>query len=110
MVPLVGTIMYHFQHKLKALKSKIRMWNKEDFLNIFEDKRRLIRDIELIHQGGMKIGWDVGMKEKEKDLLGQLEAKERKEEIYWRQKSRVKWLQEGEKNSKFFHNSVVHNR
>ena len=62
MVPLVGTIMYHFQHKLKALKSKIRMWNKEDFLNIFEDKRRMIGDIEIIHKKGMEIGWDEEMK------------------------------------------------
>ena len=48
------------------------------------------------------------MKEKEKDLLIQLEVRERQEEIYWRQKSKVKWIQEGEKNSKFFHNYVVH--
>ena len=50
------------------------------------------------------------MKEQEKDLLNQLDARERQEEIYWRQNSKVKWLREGEKNSKFFHNSVVHNK
>ena len=48
----------------------------------------------------MESGWDIEIKEKEKNLLSQLDAIERKEEIYWRQKYRVKWLQEGEKNSK----------
>ena len=77
MVSLVGTIMYSFQQNIKALKAKIRMWNKEDFGNIFVDKKWLIRDIELIHQKGMDTRWDMEMKEKEKDLLGQLDAWER---------------------------------
>ena len=46
------------------------------------------------------------MKEKEKDLLIQLDARERQEEIFWKKKSRVKWIQEGEKNTKFFHNRL----
>ena len=29
----MGTRMYQFQHKLKALKARIRMWNNEDFGN-----------------------------------------------------------------------------
>ena len=86
------------------------MWNKEDFVNIFEDKKIIIKDIDLIHQKWMESGWDIEIKEKEKNLLSQLDAIERKEEIYWRQKYRVKWLQEGEKNMKFFHNSIIHNR
>ena len=50
------------------------------------------------------------MKEREKYLLIQMDARERQEEIYWKTKTRFKWLQEGEKNSKFFHNSMIHNR
>ena len=40
---LGGTRMYIFQQKLKALKAKIRTWNKEDFGNIFLDKKGLFR-------------------------------------------------------------------
>ena len=92
MVPPTGTTMYRFQHKLKTLKAKIRTWNKEEFGNIFEDKKRLINDLELLSQKGMEEGWDEDMQQKEKALWGQLEARERQEGIYWKQKSKVKWL------------------
>ena len=69
--------MYNFQQKLKALKARICTWNKEDFSNMFSHKKRLIQDIELLKKKGMDLGWDVGMKEKEKYLLTQLEARER---------------------------------
>ena len=44
------TRMYKFHQKLKALKEKIHMWNKEHFVNIFVDKKIIIKDIDLIHQ------------------------------------------------------------
>ena len=74
--------MYIFQQKLKALKSKIHTWNKEYFGSIFEDKKRLAWDINIIQQKWMDSGWDVEMKEKKKDLFSQLESRERQEEIF----------------------------
>ena len=70
MVPPVGTIIYHFQQKLKILKAKICTWNKEEFGNIFEDKKRLLSEIEIINEKGMEEGWDDHMNLKVNDLLG----------------------------------------
>ena len=50
--------MYRFQQKLKALKAKIRTWNREEFGNIFEDKKRLLNELDLINRNGMEVGWD----------------------------------------------------
>ena len=75
--PPPETIMFHFQQKLKDLKSKICMWNREEFGNIFEDKKILLNELDLINKQGMEVGWDEGMKVREKDLMRHFEARER---------------------------------
>ena len=52
-------------------------WNREEFGNIFEDKKRLLCELDLINRKGMEVGWDEDMKVKEKDLMNQIEARER---------------------------------
>ena len=61
LVPPSGTTMHCFQQKLKSLKSRIHTWNKEEFGNIFEDKKRLIADLDQLSQKGMTEGWNEDM-------------------------------------------------
>ena len=54
--------MFHFQQKLKALKAKICMWNREEFGNIFEDQKQLLLELDVINRKGMEGSWDEDMK------------------------------------------------
>jgi len=46
----------------------------------------------------------------EENLQLQLKERKKQEEILWRQKSIVQWFKEGERNTKFFHRSMMHRR
>ncbi|CAL1384096.1 unnamed protein product [Linum trigynum] len=48
--------------------------------------------------------------QEEKDLMTELEAIWKDEELFWSQRSRVSWLKEGDKNTNFFHTSTVHRK
>ena len=48
--------------------------------------------------------------EEEKTTQMQLDERYALEEILWRQKSRIQWLKEGEKNTAFFHRTMVQRR
>lgn len=102
--------MYTLQLKLKELKGKIKKWNKEEFGNIMEEKQKLEGEMETLQQKIIEEGRTDESIRQEGIILGKLEERRKQEEILWRQKSRIKWLREGEINTKIFHQAMVQRR
>ena len=75
--------MYNFQQNLKGLKAKIKKWNKEEFGNIFREKRRLKVCLQEIQAIGTNEGYSMALKEEERILEAKLEEREKREEILW---------------------------
>ena len=58
----------------------------------------------------MNNGYTEELRLQEKTLLQEFNQRERQEEVFWSQKSRIKWIQEGERDTSFFHKATIQHR
>ncbi|XP_045791549.1 uncharacterized protein LOC123886261 [Trifolium pratense] len=104
-----GKKAYVLKEKFKLLKESLRKWNREIFgfldLNI-EKTVKDINDIEGLLGGD---DMDVELTRREglnKDFWRQLHLKE----SLLKQKSRTRWVKEGDSNTRYFHESIKSRR
>ena len=105
-----GTSSFVLASKLKALKEDLCHWNKETFGDVQYRKNFQMGEVLRLD---VKEGLD-GLTNEEallrEDYKCEVVRLAHLEETFWRQKSRVLWLQEGDSNTKFFHHMVNSNQ
>lgn len=89
--------MFKCHKKIKRVKLKFIQWRKKKKLNSREEIEVIQKEMEKMHmEGGSR---DCGKWNQLKCCLVEAYKKEKE---YWFRKARVKWLSEGDKNSRFF--------
>jgi hypothetical protein len=80
------------------------------FGNVGVQNKAWVEELELLDRSELIRGLSEEEKERKRLLTSNLEASLLQEEISWKQKSRVRWLKEGDKCTKFFHQVASANR
>ncbi|KAH7859866.1 hypothetical protein Vadar_006435 [Vaccinium darrowii] len=104
-----GSLMFTVCKKLKVCKEMLKDWSRRTFGELRFRIDSAKEQLSVIQQR-MEVGVSKDLLMEEKRILQVLEDLWQKDAMYWHQRSRVKWLQQGDRNSRFFHLSTIQRR
>jgi hypothetical protein len=98
-----GSSSYVWEQKLKATKQALKDWIKKPAPTPTEQRREAVQSLQTL-QTDME-SKDITTEMLEKEIKAQRSTYQsfRREEEYWRLKSRSLWLKAGDRNTSFFH-------
>ncbi|KAL9686140.1 hypothetical protein QQ045_023595 [Rhodiola kirilowii] len=86
-------------NKLECCRNILDKWRKNEFGEAQRHIKQLKEDLEVVRS---KVR-DEETVAREANIVADINEWRLREEIYWRQRARTEWLQEGDKNTKYFH-------
>jgi len=102
-INMVGCSMFILNQKLKVLKQKLKIWNKTIFGNVHSLVKEAEQKLSNIQADIDLLGISNSLMEHQKAAQIFLENALSMEEEFWREKSKVAWHTDGDRNTKYFH-------
>jgi hypothetical protein len=100
---VTGCPMYVLSRKLKLLKEKLKLWNKDCFRNVHAA-------VTTAEQKLQEIQADIQLNGLSDDILNaelvahkEFEVALNRQECFWQEKAHLNWHLEGDRNTKYFH-------
>lgn len=100
----MGTKIFQIHCKLKQLRHALTSWSKATSVSAQAAIKRLSADVKAAKED------PIFDKAKIKAIEQALNLEMANEELFWKQKARISWLREGDRNIKFFHTTTVQRR
>lgn len=101
--PTRGSSLFQIVWGFKKVKIALKAWNKQVFVKVQDNIVDIKNNIQVLQDSTQT----DGVISKEKLLQDNLDSLLRKEEYMWREKSKEKWMEDGDFNSKYFHLSTI---
>ncbi|KAH0766277.1 hypothetical protein KY285_002148 [Solanum tuberosum] len=103
-----GSPMWKFHLKLKNVCKSLSHWSRNTIGNIFDKTKELQSKLEMLEKNCLTNNSEANRMEY--NCTNALLVRHiKKEESFWRQKAGLKWFNDGDNNTKFFH-SVINSR
>jgi len=101
-----GNPMISLKEKLKKLKFDLKSWNRDVFGFISLKKQNLLLELAELDMKDYESNLGDDDKVSRMKLLRKLKLLLHKESALLNQKTRLKWIEEGDTNSKYFHSRI----
>ncbi|RZB80823.1 External alternative NAD(P)H-ubiquinone oxidoreductase B4, mitochondrial [Glycine soja] len=109
-VQVSGWGPYGLKEKIKRLKCRLKIWNKEEYGDSFKKVQQLEVELNKLEEDTLHRQMTDLEISRRKKLQEDLRLAAQTHEALLRQKSRSRWLKEGDCNTTFFHIWVNANR
>lgn len=91
------------KEKIKALKGKLRLWNREQFGDTFKKYQKIEEELNKLEEDTADRQLNQHEVMTRKRLQEDLWVAKQSHESLLRQKARSRWIKEGDCNSRYFH-------
>lgn len=103
----LGDPAYRVFVKLSNIKNSLKAWNRKEIGNIFEKAKLIEAEIGNLQQKEERGCASSDEAIRIRCLTAEYHNFMRAHEIFWQQKSRIMWVNQGDRNTKFFHRSTI---